>query len=77
MQFLFSGFKMHVKVGGEQTNMIGLLFAIVIVFALYGLLVAFSHISFFATFLLFPLILCGVIMLYADRGSEKKHSVHK
>lgn len=57
--------------------MVGLLFAIIIVFALYGVLMTFSHLSFFATFFLFPFILCGVMMLFIEHGNEKKHVAHK
>ena len=58
--------------------MTNIVFGIVIVLALYGLLVSFAHMPFFATFLLLPLALCGIMMMFMGHGEDKKeYPAHK
>ncbi len=59
--------------------MTNILFAVVIALAFYGLLVSLAHMPFFATFLLIPLLLCGVMMMFMmGHGEDKKeHTAHK
>lgn len=60
---------------GTAVNM---LFALVVVFTIYGFFVSMVHVPFYGAFFLFPFLLCLAMVMFMDHGEgKKKHAAHK